>query len=272
MGLIINQRANHISAPDLLERLGISARNPDDEITSDVLSLSIQVGGPVETGRGFVLHSSDYFSEDFNARHRAGRLPDGHDRYSEGDRAGPRSNASRVGTRLCGLVTGTARDGDPIQRLAALPSRSRSDFRRGSREQIFARPRENGHRPVASRQRRRARLTPRIFKWDFLRSCDPPAKKGCPRQAPPEPAFEAIFGSVLGVSEFGAFAFRFDHRDAAGKPGEASCDRWRQRREIRLRRGWHRRGRPGHWRLRRRHVADRQRRWFARGNGGTAIT
>ena len=108
MGLIINQRANHISAPDLLERLGISARNPDDEITSDVLSLSIQVGGPVETGRGFVLHSSDY-SPRINACHRAGRLPDGHDRYSEGDRAGPRSNASRAGTRLCGLVTGTAR-------------------------------------------------------------------------------------------------------------------------------------------------------------------
>jgi len=64
MGLVINQRANHITAPDLLERLGISPRNPDDEITSEVLSLSIQVGGPVETGRGFVLHSSDYFSED----------------------------------------------------------------------------------------------------------------------------------------------------------------------------------------------------------------
>jgi putative transcriptional regulator len=64
MGLIINQRANHITAPDLLERLGISPRDPEDEITSDVLSLSIQVGGPVETGRGFVLHSSDYFSED----------------------------------------------------------------------------------------------------------------------------------------------------------------------------------------------------------------
>ncbi len=64
MCLIINQRANHISAPDLLERLGISARNPDDEIRSEVLSLSIQVGGPVETGRGFVLHSADYFSED----------------------------------------------------------------------------------------------------------------------------------------------------------------------------------------------------------------
>lgn len=64
MGLIINQRANHITAPDLLERLGISSRDPDDEINSEILSLPIQVGGPVETGRGFVLHSSDYFSED----------------------------------------------------------------------------------------------------------------------------------------------------------------------------------------------------------------
>lgn len=64
MGLIINQRADHITAPDLLEKLGISARNQNDEINSEILSLSIQVGGPVETGRGFVLHSSDYFSED----------------------------------------------------------------------------------------------------------------------------------------------------------------------------------------------------------------
>jgi len=64
MGLIINQRANHITAPDLLERLGISTRSSSDEISSEVLSLSIQVGGPVETGRGFVLHSADYFAED----------------------------------------------------------------------------------------------------------------------------------------------------------------------------------------------------------------
>lgn len=64
MGLIINQRANHITAPDLLERLGISARSSDDEINNEIFSLPIQVGGPVETGRGFVLHSSDYFSED----------------------------------------------------------------------------------------------------------------------------------------------------------------------------------------------------------------
>ncbi len=65
MGLIINQRATHITAPDLLERLGIDTRTgDDDEVSNDILSLSIQVGGPVETGRGFVLHSGDYFSED----------------------------------------------------------------------------------------------------------------------------------------------------------------------------------------------------------------
>jgi putative transcriptional regulator len=63
MGLIINQRASHISFPDLLERLGIVS--PDDE--TGILggsNLSIHVGGPVETGRGFVLHSSDYFADD----------------------------------------------------------------------------------------------------------------------------------------------------------------------------------------------------------------
>ena len=64
MGLIINQRATHISAPDLLERLGIDTRTGDDEVSNEILALSIQVGGPVETGRGFVLHSGDYFSED----------------------------------------------------------------------------------------------------------------------------------------------------------------------------------------------------------------
>lgn len=64
MGLIVNQPARHISAPDLLERLGISTRSNDDEISNDIITLPIHVGGPVETGRGFVLHSGDYFAED----------------------------------------------------------------------------------------------------------------------------------------------------------------------------------------------------------------
>ncbi len=64
MGLVINQRAAHISFPDLLQRLGIVPSGPDEGLSDDVRSMSIHVGGPVETGRGFVLHSSDYFAND----------------------------------------------------------------------------------------------------------------------------------------------------------------------------------------------------------------
>lgn len=64
MGLVINQRASHISFPDLLERLGIVPSVSEDDLSDRVRAMSIHVGGPVETGRGFVLHSSDYFAND----------------------------------------------------------------------------------------------------------------------------------------------------------------------------------------------------------------
>lgn len=64
MGLIINYRANHISFPDLLERLGIPPRGAEDGISNDILERQVHVGGPVETGRGFVLHTSDYFASE----------------------------------------------------------------------------------------------------------------------------------------------------------------------------------------------------------------
>ncbi len=62
MGLIVNQRAMHISTTDLLERLGIEPRASRE--AQGIEALPIQIGGPVEAGRGFVLHSSDYFTED----------------------------------------------------------------------------------------------------------------------------------------------------------------------------------------------------------------
>ncbi len=63
MGLIINQRANNIAFPDLLERLGIKIET-EDGVADEILSRSVHIGGPVETGRGFVLHTGDYFAED----------------------------------------------------------------------------------------------------------------------------------------------------------------------------------------------------------------
>ncbi len=53
MGLVVNREIQALTFPDLLKQLSIDAEAVDDKI-------QILFGGPVETGRGFVLHSSDY--------------------------------------------------------------------------------------------------------------------------------------------------------------------------------------------------------------------
>lgn len=53
MGLIVNRRFDAISFPDLLEQLNI-------EVGPRTQQIRVHCGGPVETGRGFVLHSDDY--------------------------------------------------------------------------------------------------------------------------------------------------------------------------------------------------------------------
>lgn len=62
MGIILNQpSANAGSFADLLVQLDIIPE--EDRITLPPLArtMTVQNGGPVETTRGFVLHSSDYF-------------------------------------------------------------------------------------------------------------------------------------------------------------------------------------------------------------------
>lgn len=56
MGLVINRPFNGLSFPDLLEQLEI-------EPTAPCRDIRIHFGGPVEGGRGFVLHSTDYLQE-----------------------------------------------------------------------------------------------------------------------------------------------------------------------------------------------------------------
>ncbi|WP_298362400.1 YqgE/AlgH family protein [uncultured Litoreibacter sp.] len=53
MGLIVNKPAEDLKFKDLLKQLEIEA-------PPSARSIRIHVGGPVEFGRGFVLHSSDY--------------------------------------------------------------------------------------------------------------------------------------------------------------------------------------------------------------------
>lgn len=55
MGLIVNKPAPEISFRSLIEQLGITPPPAEREIR-------VHFGGPVEHGRGFVLHSGDYTS------------------------------------------------------------------------------------------------------------------------------------------------------------------------------------------------------------------
>jgi putative transcriptional regulator len=64
MGIIVNKRAPMISFSELLERLDIMPQENRIKLPDDVQSMLVQFGGPVEPGRGFVLHTSDYFSAD----------------------------------------------------------------------------------------------------------------------------------------------------------------------------------------------------------------
>ncbi|MEE8188786.1 MAG: YqgE/AlgH family protein [Kiloniellales bacterium] len=53
MGLVINRLVGSVTFPDLLKQLEIEAPDASDEIR-------VHFGGPVESGRGFVLHSGEY--------------------------------------------------------------------------------------------------------------------------------------------------------------------------------------------------------------------
>lgn len=56
MGLIVNKPAHDMTFADLLEQLDIIPTAPTRHV-------NVFFGGPVETGRGFVLHSADYTSD-----------------------------------------------------------------------------------------------------------------------------------------------------------------------------------------------------------------
>ena len=63
MGLIINHRADNITFATLLERLEITTDDQAIVMPPPVAEKHVHFGGPVETGRGFVLHSTDYYAD-----------------------------------------------------------------------------------------------------------------------------------------------------------------------------------------------------------------
>jgi putative transcriptional regulator len=63
MGIMINQPAPQITFPDLLVQLEVIPQGAGIRLPMRARRMQVHRGGPVETGRGFVLHSSEYFIE-----------------------------------------------------------------------------------------------------------------------------------------------------------------------------------------------------------------
>lgn len=64
MGLVVNQPLEDMRFADILEELGLSEKDEIIRLPSSVRDREVLRGGPVQRGRGFVLHSPDYFREE----------------------------------------------------------------------------------------------------------------------------------------------------------------------------------------------------------------
>ena len=64
MGLIINKTTPMMRFGDLIGQLDMIAGDNISEPPPELMEKPVLFGGPVEQGRGFVLHTSDYFAPD----------------------------------------------------------------------------------------------------------------------------------------------------------------------------------------------------------------
>lgn len=64
MGIVVNRPAGNVSFSDLLVKLDIIPAAEAIQLPSRAGGVTVLKGGPVDTERGFVLHSADFFIED----------------------------------------------------------------------------------------------------------------------------------------------------------------------------------------------------------------
>jgi putative transcriptional regulator len=63
MGLVVNRPVEDMRFIDILEELDLGEKDEIIHLPSTIRNREVLRGGPVQTGRGFVLHSPDYFRE-----------------------------------------------------------------------------------------------------------------------------------------------------------------------------------------------------------------
>ncbi|WP_425373385.1 YqgE/AlgH family protein [Microvirga flavescens] len=61
MGIVLNRPAPNMKIPDLLVQLEIIPEAERIRLPRKVTQIPVLIGGPVETSRGFVLHSPDFY-------------------------------------------------------------------------------------------------------------------------------------------------------------------------------------------------------------------
>ena len=64
MGIVVNKPAADLSMPDLLVQLEIIPEAELIRLPNRVGRMQVLMGGPVETSRGFVLHTPDFFLDE----------------------------------------------------------------------------------------------------------------------------------------------------------------------------------------------------------------
>src|SRR5258708_10628069 len=68
MGIMVNRPAGSIDFPELLVQLDIIKESDQIKLPETAESMKVLKGGPVDTGRGFLLHSSDFYIENATLR------------------------------------------------------------------------------------------------------------------------------------------------------------------------------------------------------------
>ncbi len=145
MGIIVNRPAGSIDFPELLVQLDIIEKADQIKLPQNAETMKVLKGGPVETGRGFVLHSSDFYIEDATLRIDAGicltATVDILKAIAKGK--GPKPAGNR----------------NPGQWLAALRRRSGSGIRRRRRGKIPPRAAQDRDRSRHAVERSRTRVS-----------------------------------------------------------------------------------------------------------------
>jgi len=68
MGIVVNRPIGSLDFPELLVQLDIIKKADQIKLPETAETMKVLKGGPVETGRGFVLHSSDFFLREATLR------------------------------------------------------------------------------------------------------------------------------------------------------------------------------------------------------------